>query len=55
MAPGAVFETELNGPLAGSGYGQLRVNGGVNLNGATLHLQPGFAATPGAAFLILVN
>jgi hypothetical protein len=55
MVPGAIFETELNGPIVGSGYAQLQVNGGVNLNGATLHLQPGFAATPGAAFLILVN
>jgi hypothetical protein len=55
MAPGAVFEIELNGPIPGSGYGQVQVNGGVNLNGATLNLQPGFAATPGAAFLILVN
>jgi hypothetical protein len=55
MAPGAVFATQLNGPFAGSSYGQLQVNGGVSLNGATLHLQPGFAAPPGAAFLILVN
>ncbi len=55
MAVGAVFQAELNGPVPGSGYDQLQVNGGVNLNGATLNLQPGYAAGPGAAFLILVN
>lgn len=55
MAPGAVFEAELNGPIPGSGYDQLQVNGSVNLNGATLNLVPGYAAAPGAAFLILVN
>jgi len=52
---GAVFQAELNGPVPGSSYDQLQVNGGVNLNGATLNLQPGFSATPGTAFLILVN
>jgi len=55
MAPGAVFEAELDGPLPGSGYDQLQVSGGVSLNGATLNLQPNFSASVGAAFLILVN
>jgi hypothetical protein len=55
MTNGAVFQVELNGPIPGSGYDQLQVNGTVNLNGATLQLQPGFAATTGTAFLILVN
>jgi hypothetical protein len=55
MAPGAVFEAELDGPIPGSGYDQLQVSGGVNLNGATLNLQPNFAVSVGAAFLILVN
>ena len=55
MAAGAVFEAELDGPIPGTSYDQLQVNGGVNLNGATLNLQPGYAAGPGAAFLILVN
>lgn len=55
MSPGAVFKAELNGPVHGSGYDQLQVNGAVNLNGATLNLIPGFAPTPGTAFLILVN
>jgi hypothetical protein len=55
MTSGTVFEAELNGPLPGSSYDQLQVNGTVNLNGATLNLQPGFTATPGTAFLILVN
>ena len=55
MSAGAVFEAELNGPIPGTSYDQLQVNGGVNLTGATLNLQPGYAAGPGAAFLILVN
>jgi hypothetical protein len=55
MSPGAAMQVELNGPVAGSSYDQLQVVGTVNLNGATLNLQPGFAATVGNAFLILVN
>jgi len=55
MAAGAVFQIELDGPIPGSGYDQLQVNGTVNLNGATLTLQPSFTATLGTAFLILVN
>lgn len=55
MASGAVFEAELDGPVPGSGYDQLQVSGSVSLNGATLNLQPDFAASVGTAFLILVN
>jgi hypothetical protein len=55
MTTDSVFQVELNGPFVGSSYDQLQVNGTVNLNGATLELQPGFAAAPGTAFLILVN
>jgi fibronectin-binding autotransporter adhesin len=55
MAPGAVFTAELDGPNPGSGYDQLQVFGSVNLNGATLNLQPNFAASAGTAFLILLN
>lgn len=55
MSPGAALKAELNGPVPGSGYDQLQVNGAVNLNGATLNLVPGFAPAPGTAFLILVN
>ena len=55
MSAGAVFEAELNGPTPGGGYGQLQVSGMVNLNGATLNLQPGFVVTPGTSFLIIAN
>ena len=55
MAAGSVFQAELNGPISGSGYDQLQVNGTVTLNGATLDLLPDYSATVGAAFLILVN
>lgn len=55
MAPGTTFEAELDNPIPGSGYDQLRVSGNINLNGATLNLQPNFPVDVGAAFLILVN
>ena len=55
MAPGGLLTAELDGPLPGSEYDQLQVSGSVNLNGATLNLQPNFAAGAGAAFIILVN
>lgn len=55
MSAGAVFTAELDGPIPGSEYDQLQVSGSVNLNGATLNLQPNFAAGAGAAFFILVN
>ncbi len=55
MAPGAVFEAELNSPIPGSGYDQLQVSGDVSLNGATLNLQPGYVAAPGSAFLVIAN
>jgi hypothetical protein len=55
MNASAVFQVALNGPIAGSSYDQLQVNGGINLTGATLNLVPGYAATPGTSYLILVN
>ena len=55
MNPGAVLQVELNGPIAGSSYDQLQVIGGVNITGATLNIVPGYPATPGTSYLILVN
>jgi len=55
MSTGSVLRVELNGPVPGSGYDQLEVNGAVSLNGAALNVQSGFTITPGTAFLILVN
>jgi hypothetical protein len=55
MNTGAVLQVELNGPIPGSGYDQLQVSGTTALNGATLNLQPGYNATAGTAFLLLVN
>jgi len=55
MSAGAVFQVELNGPIAGSTYDQLQVDGAVNLGEATLEVQPGYSITPGTAFLILIN
>jgi hypothetical protein len=55
MSAAATFKSELNSPVPGSGYGQLQVSSGVNLNGATLNLQPGFSVVPGTSFLIIIN
>jgi hypothetical protein len=55
MTTGSVFQVKLDGPVPGSGYDQLEVNGTVSLGGAILNVQPGFTITPGTAFLILVN
>lgn len=55
MEPNATFEAELDGLVPGSGYDQLQVTGNINLNGATLNLQPDFAASVGTEFLILAN
>lgn len=55
MSSGATFHEELNGPISGSGYDQLQVDGAVNLNGAMLELQPGFTAIPGTTFFVIIN
>ena len=55
MGAGGALQVELNGPVAGSSYDQVQVNGAVNLANATLSLQPGYSIAPGTAFLILVN
>lgn len=52
---GAVCQFDLNGPIAGSGYDQLLVNGSVTLNGAQLEVVPNYAATTGTVFLLVVN
>lgn len=55
MSAGAVFESTLNGPIPGSEYNQLQIDGEVNLNGPTLDLQVGFTAAPGTSFIIIAN
>ncbi len=56
MAPAASLQIEINGPtVGGGGYDQLQVNGTVNLNGATLNVIPGYSASVGTSFLILIN
>jgi autotransporter-associated beta strand protein len=52
-----LFNIELDGPAAGSGYGQLNVHGSVSLNNATLSVLVGGAFTPavGESFTIINN
>jgi fibronectin-binding autotransporter adhesin len=53
---GATFDVELNGPVPGTDYDQLAINGTVDLGGATLVRSLGFgAATIGDKFLIIDN
>jgi hypothetical protein len=47
---------QLRGNVAGTDYGQVSVEGAVNLNaGAALDVQLGFAPAAGSSFLILAN
>src|SRR5262249_34779024 len=55
FAPGSSYVVQLNGLAAGTGYDQLDVTGGVNLNGATLNAALGFGPAPHDSFLIITN
>src|ERR1051326_7729515 len=50
-----IFQVELNGTTAGSGYDQLNVRGTVNLNKVTLSASLGFASSVGDQFTIISN
>jgi hypothetical protein len=52
----SVFESELGGTVAGSGYGQLRVTESATLTGGTLDVDEinGFTAVAGNDFFVLV-
>jgi autotransporter-associated beta strand protein len=52
---GSIFVLDLNNPVAGSGYDQVRVTGTVNINGSILSLNPGGGVSLGDTFFILAN
>ena len=52
---GSNVQIEINGPAAGSQYGQLNVNGSVSLNGASLNLSLGYSPSVGTSFTIVNN
>ena len=53
---GSVFAVDVDGPQAGSGYGQVVVNGsGVSLGNATLLLEGGFSPAPGSVITLISN
>jgi fibronectin-binding autotransporter adhesin len=49
------FFVELNGPVAGTGYDQLKVRGSVGLSNATLHATLGFPSVISNSFTIIDN
>jgi autotransporter-associated beta strand protein len=52
---GTTFRVALDGAAPGTGYDQLSVTGGINLNGATLTGILGFTPAPGETFVIINN
>jgi len=61
VSAGALFsssstcQVEINGPAAGDQYDQLKVNGQVQLQNASLRVSLGFTPALGASFIILDN
>ena len=53
--PGGVFSVRLNGTTLGTGYDQLAVTGSVDVTGATLEVDLGYAAALADSFVILNN
>lgn len=55
LDPGANLTIELNGVAVGTEYDRVDVVGGVNIDGANLVINLGYAPTPGDLFFIVVN
>jgi autotransporter-associated beta strand protein len=55
LHPGSRYVAELHGPTAGTGYDQVRVAGGVELNDAELTLVAGPALSPFGQFMLIDN
>lgn len=55
MNNGAIFAAEVNGTNVGTQYDQLKVNGGVTINSATLGITFGFAPVAGNTFILIDN
>ncbi len=50
-----IFQVELNGPTAGTGYDQLQARGTVNLTGISLSASLNFTSSVGNQFTIIKN
>ena len=55
MTTGAIFDVELNGPTPGDDHDILRVSDTVDLGGATLQADLGFAPPPGTRLTLISN
>jgi autotransporter-associated beta strand protein len=54
-AGAGTLRVELNGPNVGSQYDELNVRGGVNLNGVTLSIIPGYIPATNEQFTLISN
>jgi len=55
MSSGSTLRAEINGATAGSGYGQVLVNGAVTLNSAILTVNHDYTPGNGDTYTLLVN
>lgn len=55
FAPGTALTLNLNGTTAGTGYGQLEVDGTVDLRGSTLSFTVGYTTAGGDSYKIVDN
>jgi len=55
FSAGSTFAVTVNGPTAGTDHDQLSVTGRVNLAGAILNVNLGFAPAVGSAFTLIQN
>lgn len=55
MGPDTVFEQEIAGNIAGTGYDQVVASGAVNLGNANLSIQPSYTPAVGEVFTIITG
>src|SRR6185436_13237198 len=57
FATSATLSVDINGPALGTGYGQLRCSGALNLGSATLlvNRSAGYVPVAGTSFVIISN
>jgi autotransporter-associated beta strand protein len=49
------FNVDINGPIAGTGYDQLKITGSVSINGSNLNVTTGTGLSLGQTFYIVLN
>ena len=55
LNPGSTLALDINGATAGTGYDQIVVNGNVDVSGATLTANHGYAAGNGEIYEVILN